>query len=467
MILIALSQEDTSERVILEVSEDRPVRVGRLPQALEGEAVDLLQIPWRDRLVSRNHFVARREGDDLLVERLPALTGRSNPNAFYSNVASKEREELIEPHRLSAGDSFCIGIRGTTSFFWLNSEDEIESALKKINEVADAEVASFAPLSENLVSYDEVEQLDDYSLRLQLKLLQRELPEQVLSGWTDEDDLFSRASLFLENALPGQKGVSAGYVAVSKESDGIEFEMLNRDPTARADFRPSRTLLGQMNLDNPSPREVHVWTSRENQRVFHVGSLGSEIDWVAVLPVASMDEKATVFRDAEGRPVFQYVVVRQASETAAAAFVPFLRLISSLIASLLQAREEQRVQDRMATYFSPALREMMGRENSGEFEPDMVDCTVMFADRRGSSRLLEKAKTDEQILDRLEENQKIVGLITETIFAKDGVVTDFAGDGALALWGWPKWIKTKRAHARFSVETAEKIVRDLADRGGI
>jgi len=195
-----------------------------------------------------------------------------------------------------------------------------------------------------------------------------------------------------------------------------------------------------------------------------VGSLGEEVDWVAVLPVASMDESAEFFRDDKRRPVFQYVSVRQASETAAASFVPFLRLISSLVASLLKAREDQKVQDRMATYFSPALRSMMGREGSGEFEPAMVDCSVMFVDRRGSSRLLEMARTDEAILDRLEENQEIVGMITELIFEREGVITDFAGDGALALWGWPNWVKTKRAHARLSVEAAEKMIRDLADR---
>ena len=123
--------------------------------------------------------------------------------------------------------------------------------------------------------------------------------------------------------------------------------MLNRDPTARADFRPSRTLLGQMSISSPTKDDVRVWNSKEDQHVFRVGSLGSEIDWVAIIPVAAMDEKAEVHRDEVGRPVYQYVVVRQATEASAASFVPFLRLIASLTASLLHARQEQRVQDRM------------------------------------------------------------------------------------------------------------------------
>ncbi len=464
MILVALNQDDKKDLASLEIKEGTPARVGRRPESLEGESVALLPLPWNDRLVSRNHFVARREGNDLLVERLPALTGRSQPNALYSSATTREREVLAEPVRLKAGDSFCIGIQGSTSFFWLESLDDLNSALDQMSLLSDQEIAGFTPSSDNLVDYDEVEQLDEYSLRLQLKLLQRELPEQVLSGWTDEEDLFSRAALFLENALPGQKGVSAGYVAVAKKIDGLEYEMLNRDPTARANFRPSRTLLAQMEVTDPSKEDVRVWTSKDDRRVFRVGSLGSEIDWVAIIPVASMDGDAEVYRDEVRRPVFQYVAVRQATETAAASFVPFLRLISSLVASLLRAREGQRVHDRLSTYFSPALRTMMGRDNEGEFEPAMVDCTVMFVDRRGSSRLLEKAKTDEEILDRLEENQDIVGMMTELIFEKEGVITDFAGDGALALWGWPRWVKTKRAHARLSVEAAERMVQELADR---
>ena len=51
-------------------------------------------------------------------------------------------------------------------------------------------------------NYDEVSQLDEYSLRLQLKLLQKDLPEQVLTGWSEDTELFTSASVFLENALP-------------------------------------------------------------------------------------------------------------------------------------------------------------------------------------------------------------------------------------------------------------------------
>jgi len=178
--------------------------------------------------------------------------------------------------------------------------------------------------------------------------------------------------------------------------------------------------------------------------------------------VALLDENAAVYRDGARRPVFLYVETRNASETAAAAFIPFLRLISSLVASLLAAREEQRIQDRLSTYFSPSLRRLMRAGDESLLEPAMVDCTVLFADRRGHSRMLEKAKSDEQILDRLRENQDIVGLITEEIFSHNGVITDFAGDGALGLWGWPRFEDSESRHALHSVEASEAILERLA-----
>ena len=86
------------------------------------------------------------------------------------------------------------------------------------------------------------------------------------------------------------------------------------------------------------------------------------------------------------------------------------------------------MQDQLAAYFSPGLRKILRVRDQAELEPAMIDCTVMFADRRGHSRLLELAKSDEEILDRLDENQKVVGLITEEVFQSSGVITDFAGD---------------------------------------
>ncbi len=464
MILVAVNLDDLTQRVTAEVTT-LPVRVGRRPERLEDEAVELLEIPWTDRLVSRTHCLAIREGDLLIVQRMPALPGRSRPNAFYSNAPASQRQLLDEPLRLEPGQAFTIGSQGNSAFFWLRKREDLEPALSGYREHLEVEKEDFAPTRPKSAAYDEVAQLDEYSLRLQLKLIQRDLPEQVLRGWTTETELFTRAGAFLESALPGQKGVSAAFLAVEEGEERVSFHLLNPDPQVRADFRPSRTLLGQLNLENPDPSDIHLWTSAQDESAFRTqSSLGRQIDWVAAIPVASLEEGAQIHRDAEGRPVYLYVETRQSFDAAAAAFVPFLRLIASLVASLLSAREKQRIQDQMSAYFSPALRELMREGDQSALEPAMVDCTVLFADRRGHSRILETARTDEEILGHLRENQQVVGRITQKVFDHEGVITDFAGDGALALWGWPVWAAGSPNHPENAVAAAEAIVRSLADR---
>ncbi|MBL9152677.1 MAG: adenylate/guanylate cyclase domain-containing protein [Verrucomicrobiales bacterium] len=464
MILAAVNLDDLTQRVIVDVS-GLPVRVGRQPEREPGESMEVMQIPWRDRLISRTHFVATREADRLIVQRMPALPGRSRPNAFYSNAPIRQRQVLEEPLRLQPGQAFTIGALGTTAFYWLKNRDHVDAAVMGYRDILEVEKEGFNSERPRSQSYDELTQLDEYSLRLQLKLIQRDLPEQVLRGWTNETQLFTRAGAFLETALPGQKGVSAAFLAVESGEESVAFHLLNPDPQIRADFRPSRTLLSQLNLDSPNPADIHIWTSEQDENAFRTqSSLGRQIDWVAAIPVASMEEGAQIYRDPEGRPVYLYVETRQSFEAAATAFVPFLRLVASLVASLLSAREKQRIQDQMSAYFSPTLREVLQEGDQAALEPAMVDCTVLFADRRGHSRILELARTDEEILAQLRENQKVVGRITQKVFDHDGVITDFAGDGALALWGWPTWLEGADQHPRNAVATAEAIVQSLADR---
>ncbi|MBP84233.1 MAG: hypothetical protein CMO61_10365 [Verrucomicrobiales bacterium] len=464
MYLVAVNLESPREMAVALAKEGRRIRIGRKPESLPEEPVDVLRITWNDRLVSRNHCDAVRSGEKIELARLPALTGRSTPNALYTNVAPRNRDLIPEPVSLDFGCSAIIGTKGNTAIYWLKSLGDLDAEIEKYRLSLESEKEAFEEESITEQDYDEVEQLDEYSLRLQLKLLQRELPEQVLSGWSDETDLFTRASVFLENALPGQKGVSATFVALDSREGNLKIEVLNPDPLARADFRPSRTLLNQLKLENPKSTDIKIWSSKEHSKVFSAESLGDQIDWVCILPVASLDEAAEIYRDERRRPVYLYVETRQASETTAAAFVPFLRLISSLVASLLSARADQKLQDQMATYFSPGLRKLMQRLDQTVLEPAMVDVTVMFADRRGHSRMLELARSDYEILDRLNENQGVVGLITEEVFNSRGVVTDFAGDGALGLWGWPNIDEEETQHALEAVEAAEAIMKRLADR---
>jgi class 3 adenylate cyclase len=454
MILVAEFLDDRSRRVVVEVA-DRAIKIGRSPACDETDA-EPLRISWNDRLVNRDHSIARRDGDHLIVERLPASPGRNEPNRMYRRFASGQRELLEDPLRMAAGDSFVIGRQGRTAIHWLHSVAD----LKLNQQLPQAESQSREADAEP----DELSVLNDYTLRLQLRLLQRELPEQVLSGWTDERDLLIRAAAFLHQALPGQRGVSAAFLAVEPEvgPDGSEFELLSPDPNIRADFQPSRALLGL--LGNTS--EAQVWTPQSHPDDFaRSAALNRPIEWIAAVPVCAVEDDASVYRDSKHRPVWLYVeTVQSTSNASGEAFIPFLRLIVAMVASLLSAREKQRIQDQMSAYFSPALREKMRGGDQRALEPAMTDCTVIFVDRRGSSKVMETARSDEEILDQLRDNQDIVGEITQTVFDHNGVITDFSGDGVLALWGWPPDVESRGQHARLAVQAAADIAKRLENR---
>lgn len=456
MVLAAVFIDDPSQRVIVEL-EDKVAKIGRSPQVNISKREVAFRIPWRDRVVNRNHSTARREGRQLLVERCEALPDRSEPNRIYNLAPSSERKVLKDPVTLNPGDSFSVGRNGRTAFYWVESEEQLEELLKP----AEVPELPAEPPSRKLpLNYDEIEVLDDYSLRLQLKLLQRELPEKVLAGWTTEQELLTKAADFLKTALPGQRGVSAAFIAVEGDSATRAFEILNKDPSNRADFRISGTLLREIELVNPKPTDSYLWSSADTE----AGELSAEstlrrVNWVSILPLASMDEAAPMFRDSRGRLVYLYVEARQSTSASASAFTPFLRLIVSLVSSLLAAREQQRVQDQLSDHFSPALRQILQAGEVQQLQPTLAECTVLFCDRRGSSRAWERAKNDKDVLELLRENQEMVSDMCSIVFEHEGVITDFAGDGVLALWGWP--VK-EGDHAARAAKTAEAIALQLA-----
>lgn len=466
MVLVAVFLEDPSQWVAVEI-DDKIAKIGRSPEVNISKREVALRIPWRDRVVNRNHSRARREGAQLIVERLPPLPDRSEPNRIYDNAPHAERQVLDDPLRLNFGDSFSIGRQGRTAFFWLESTNQLSGMLAKQRPFGglpglpkpEQEPKSMRPA----LNYEELEGLDDYSLRLQLKLIQRELPEKVLAGWTTEQELLTKAADFLKNALPGQRGVSAAFIAIDGDASARTFEILNQDPSTRADFRISATLLGEMNLDAPSPDDTYLWSSTDSEAAeLSAESTLRRVNWVAILPVASMEKGARLYHDTRGRLVFLYVEARQSTSASASAFTPFLRLIASLVSSLLSARERQRVQDQLSNHFSPALRRILQEGEVAQLKPALAECTVLFCDRRGSSKAWERASSDEEILDLLRENQEIVGDISATVFEHDGVITDFAGDGVLALWGWPVGGDD---HAIRAATAAESIARRLAIHG--
>ncbi len=465
MYLVVVNLENSREMAVAHATANKRILIGRKPHIHDANNAETLRITWHDRYVSRNHAEAIRIADDVQLTRLPALTGGNKPNPFHTLAPPVDRQPIEEPLTLKLGEGVAIGTRGQSAIFWIESLGDLTPALNHYKEQAAASTAEqVSPtLSSKLKKHGDGSEIDEYSLRVQLKLLQRELPQKLLGGWENESDLFTRAGSFLEKALPLQRGVSVAFLAMDQTTPPIRYEILNPDPMKRADFAPNTALLERVDYADLDPDSLYLWEAKKSQSGSdRLGSFSEKVDWVAVIPVARADSKQAFYRDGEDRPVYLYIETRDSKSVAAASYIPFIRLITTLLATLLSARSEQRMQDQMAAYFSPGLRDIMKVADQSILRPAMVDCTVMFTDRRGHSRILESARNDEEILDRLDENQRIVGSITEEIFNSNGVVTDFAGDGALGLWGWPNFGGNAENHALKALEAAEAMAERFA-----
>ena len=155
MYLVAVNLENSREMAVAQAVVGRPLRIGRKPESLPEEPVDILRITWNDRLVSRNHCEAMRgEGDLLSIRRLPALTGRSVPNALHSNVAPRERHPLPDPIELKLGESVILGARGTTAIYWLKSLRDLDAEIERYHNELEKEKESFEDAPATRQDYD-------------------------------------------------------------------------------------------------------------------------------------------------------------------------------------------------------------------------------------------------------------------------------------------------------------------------
>lgn len=457
MVLVAVFLEDVSQTVRLNLDDGGSVILGRHPEATEDCGV--FQIPWLDRIVSRNHALIHRTGDQITLQRLPPLPGRVTPNGFYDLGPAGDRELLRDPVILEPGEGVCVGNRGQTALFWLAGEEDLAAHREELQQ-ARRRVPS-QPLSgpgSVKGGTNQVDELDEYSVRFQLQLLQQELPEKILLGWSDAEELMTKAAGFLQASLPGQRRVSAAFLAFDPP-DYTGYHILNQDPSGTADFLVHPGLIERINRESPQAEDVYIWSAAARKKGGPDTVLLNQSAWVIVLPLAAMGEGREIFHDRQGRPVFLYVAARKAEGPAAKSLVPFVRLISSLVASLLSAREKQRIRDSFSAHFSPALRRLLEGGDPSALQPTLAECTVLFCDRRGTSRLMEKASSDEEVIALLRENQVIMTEISSTVFDHDGVITDFAGDGVLALWGWPV---ASTDHGLQAVQTAAAIAERLS-----
>ena len=122
-------------------------------------------------------------------------------------------------------------------------------------------------------------------------------------------------------------------------------------------------------------------------------------------------------------------------------------------------RREREIRSRLSRYSSPAIVEQI-IESASSMDPLMVaaegDVTVLFADLTGFTELAENLHAAEvaQLLNQVFER------FTEVVFAHDGTLDKFSGDGMMAFFGAPLPLSD---HASRAVEAALAIQAELED----
>lgn len=122
-------------------------------------------------------------------------------------------------------------------------------------------------------------------------------------------------------------------------------------------------------------------------------------------------------------------------------------------------RREREIRTRLSRYSSPAVVEQI-IQSANSSQPGMVaeegEVTVLFADLTGFTEMAESLHATQvaQLLNQIFER------FTEVIFAREGTLDKFSGDGMMAFFGAPLPLPD---HAVRAVEAALEIQEEIAE----
>jgi adenylate cyclase len=141
----------------------------------------------------------------------------------------------------------------------------------------------------------------------------------------------------------------------------------------------------------------------------------------------------------------------------------YVGLVADMVGRSLSLNKLQAWQERLNRYFSaPVVEKILRSKDPKALEPRLAEATVMFFDLRGFSKRTEGR--NEKILEYLGELKEVMTAMTGEIFAENGVVLQYQGDGILACWNLPTPDPT---HVDQACRAALAMVRHLAAMPGL
>ncbi len=400
----------------------RPIQPGQTIRV--GRECGPWSVDW-DRHISRHHFAATFDGQQLAVEMLAEA---KNPVYF--------RGKPCDRFHVRPGEHFVVG---ATRFSLLN--DRLSLSL-----------VDPRPSAEQTFAVDQLRDVRFRHARRQVDALGR-LPDLV-TGADSELELAHRAADLLLEGVPGARGVAVvrcgsrqGEEILAETIEVVHWDSL--EPSGR--FSPSLALLRDALQNNQAivRRFARAMGREESTRQAETcGPVtpseaaaqlqeGKQAHWAYCMPSAGIAQES-------GDEQWAFYVAGEDPDSASPAEVDsqlqdalkFTQLVATTVGNVRQLRRMQRRAATLRQFFSQPVREVLEQGDPQDvLEPSESEVSVLFCDLRGFSRQSEQLSGD--LLQLLGRVSQALGIMTGEILRQGGVIGDFHGDSAMGFWGWP------------------------------
>jgi adenylate cyclase len=385
----------------------------------EGTFLRLGRSPDNDLIVAWESAISRSHAHlQLLSDQLHVRCGDSARNAFVYE-GTPQREFTVR-----MGDEFSIG---DTSFRLMDAA--FQSA-----ESARFQEHSFGP--------DEIRSFQFNNAEQRLEAVTR-LPRLMAESKTDEEFANRMVDLLLQ-AIPVSDAAAVIAFEIPDEKPTPEpgditvqasaLNMLSEKPrlmrwSSRTDigrFRPSRRLIQSAILRKESI--LNIWTQSPESAMQFTQMEGQ--DWAFCTPIPGETCRGWVFY-MTGKFKSMFVGPDELRSD-----MRFTDLLAQFIGANRQVRTLENRQAQLRQFFSPAIIETLNRDAGDQaMQPREKDITVLFCDVRGFSRRAEESQ--QNLIGFLGQISTALSVMSRAIRKNEGVIAHFAGDAALAFWGWP------------------------------
>lgn len=266
----------------------------------------------------------------------------------------------------------------------------------------------------------------------------------VLQRAASNDDFFETAA----RAAIGMVGLDSARVLTFRDGKWEVQAVAGADQTRDVDWHASQSVLSRVQTEKRT-----FWKSE--------GDLGLEVESLtgvtSVVAAPILNEKEEVIAVLYGDRRFSGIIAEnQGLNEIDAMLVELLACgIASGLARLEQERAALAAQTRFEEFFTPRLSKRLLADRS-LLEGQEREVTVFFCDIRGFSRITERMGPQATV----RWLNCIMGEISDAILDLEGVLVDYSGDEAMAMWGAPE---EQSDQAMRACEAAIRILKRLPE----